>query len=114
MHTELSDHNVLVVNPQAILQTALELEGRDVLQSLLLFHCLDQLADIYRKLSVVGYSGQSNVCLALPMDEATWQTFLCDQSPSVGAKVLQKGAFHACSKKGCGYSREVETEAAPA
>jgi hypothetical protein len=27
-------------------------------------------------------------------------------------KTLKKGTFHACSEKGCGYSREVEQPAA--
>ena len=52
-------------------------------------------------------------------DQAFWNKPVADKCPDCGhlltEKVLKKGTFHACSEKGCGFSREVETpEAAPA
>jgi DNA topoisomerase-1 len=45
-------------------------------------------------------------------DQAFWNKPVNEKCPDCGAmlteKVLKKGTFHACSEKGCGFSREVE------
>ncbi|HEY9688327.1 MAG TPA: type I DNA topoisomerase [Coleofasciculaceae cyanobacterium] len=49
-------------------------------------------------------------------DQAFWNKPVNEKCPDCGAmlteKTLKKGTFHACSEKGCGYSREVEQPAA--
>jgi DNA topoisomerase-1 len=51
-------------------------------------------------------------------DQAFWNKPVDEKCPDCGhlltEKVLKKGTFRACSEKGCGYSREIEVEAAPA
>jgi DNA topoisomerase-1 len=51
-------------------------------------------------------------------DQAFWNKPVSEKCPDCGhlltEKVLKKGTFHACSEKGCGFSREVEIVAAPA
>jgi DNA topoisomerase-1 len=51
-------------------------------------------------------------------DQAFWNKPVAEKCPECDSllteKVLKKGTFYACSTKGCGYSREVETTAAPA
>jgi DNA topoisomerase-1 len=48
-------------------------------------------------------------------DQAFWNKPVNEKCPDCGhlltEKVLKKGTFHACSEKGCGFSREVETAA---
>lgn len=51
-------------------------------------------------------------------DQAFWNKPVNEKCPDCGAmlteKVLKKGTFHACSEKGCGFSREVDLDAVPA
>lgn len=46
-------------------------------------------------------------------DQAFWNKPVNEKCPDCQAllteKILKKGTFHACSEKGCGYSREVES-----
>lgn len=78
-----SDNDVLIINKQALIQAALELEKQETIQSFLLFHCLDQLEDIHRKLNLILQDTRTtiakNAFRSLLMKDTDWEKILIDQ-----------------------------------
>ena len=48
-----AENRVFIVNQQALIQAAQEMERQEAFLSLMLLHCIDQLEDVRRKLDVV-------------------------------------------------------------
>lgn len=74
---------VLVINKQELIRAALEMERQEILQACLLFHCLDQLEDIHRKLNLIlpgsRTSSARNAFFSLVMDDCEWKKIITEQ-----------------------------------
>lgn len=77
------ENSVFVVNQQALIQAALEMEKQETLLSLTLLHCVDQLEDIRRKLNWVMEDSQviraRSAFLNLFMSDEAWGRIIDEQ-----------------------------------
>lgn len=77
------ENSVFVVNQQALIQAALEMEKQETLLSLMLLHCVDQLEDVRRKLELVMTDSQvtraRGAFLNLFMSSETWGRIISDE-----------------------------------
>jgi len=91
--THESENNVLIINKQELIQAALELEKQEALHSCLLFHCLDQLEDIHRKLSLILDRNEASIArnafLNVLMDQAEWDKILTERHADWHAEARQ-------------------------
>lgn len=75
--------SVFVVNQQALIQAALEMEKQETLLSLMLLHCVDQLEDVRRKLNLVMEDSQviraRGAFLNLFMSDEAWGRIMTDE-----------------------------------
>lgn len=78
-----AENNVFIVNQQELIEAALELEKQETLLSLMLLHCVDQLEDMRRKLTMVidhgGTSRARGAFLNLFMSDKAWGRIISDE-----------------------------------
>lgn len=78
-----TENNVFIVNKQKLIEAALELDKQEVMLSWLIFTCIDQLADIHRKLDTVmslnEFSKARGAFLELFMTHEEWGKIFTDE-----------------------------------
>lgn len=77
------ENNVFVVNREALIQAALDLEKQETLHSLMLLHCVDQLEDLRRTLNIVIEDSETiragGAFLNLFMNNEEWGRIISDE-----------------------------------
>jgi hypothetical protein len=78
-----AEPNVLIVNKQALIEAALEMEKQEALMSFMMLYCIDQLSDLQRKLEFILNNNQASQArgafLELFMSTEDWGTLLSDE-----------------------------------
>lgn len=77
------ENTVLVVNREALIQAALDMEKQETLLSLMLLHCVDQLEDLRRTLNRVIEDSETirarGAFLNLFMSNEEWGRIISDE-----------------------------------
>jgi hypothetical protein len=78
-----AEPNVFIVNKQALIEAALEMEKQEALMSFMMLYCIDQLNDLQRKLEFILNNNQAirarGTFLELFMSTQAWSGFLSDE-----------------------------------